>query len=64
MVAIPSIFRAKQTEDPVGVVCWSGLSKAETEQLLDWLEANGYPPVEVSFEGDALTVRSRRLPAR
>jgi CheY-like chemotaxis protein len=28
----------------------NGLSKTEAEDLLDWLEANGYPSAEVSFQ--------------
>jgi hypothetical protein len=40
----------------------AGLTKARAEDLLDWLEANGRQPAELSFEGGACTVRVRRLP--
>jgi len=29
---------------------FTGLSKAEAEQLLDWLERNGFPPYRVLLE--------------
>jgi hypothetical protein len=31
----------------------TGLTYAETEDLLDWLEANGYPPAELSVPDEA-----------
>jgi hypothetical protein len=37
-----------------------GLTKAEAEQLLDWLEANGHGPAQVSYQdGQGFTVRYR-----
>jgi hypothetical protein len=39
----------------------SGLTQREAEELLDWLEANGYARREVSFDpGPGVTVRWRR----
>ena len=35
----------------------SGLTKAEAEDLLDWLEANGYAPAELSLREDGFAVR-------
>jgi DNA-binding response OmpR family regulator len=35
----------------------SGLTKAEAEDLLDWLEANGYPPAELSLREDGFAAR-------
>jgi CheY-like chemotaxis protein len=36
----------------------TGLTSAEAEDLLDWLEANGYPPAELSFtDGVGFAVR-------
>jgi len=32
--------------------CVSGLTKTEAEQLLDWLEANGYAHWELSLDQD------------
>jgi hypothetical protein len=29
---------------------WSGLTKTRAEVLLDWLEANGYPPAVLTYE--------------
>lgn len=44
----------------------SGLSKAEAERLLDWLEARGTPAPEVSVDGESgsFTVRWPALPDR
>jgi len=36
-----------------------GLTKAEAELLLDWLEAHGYPQREVHWESEGITVRWR-----
>ena len=39
----------------------TGLTKAQAEQLLDWLEANGYQAFEVSeFTPNGYTVRYRQ----
>jgi CheY-like chemotaxis protein len=39
----------------------TGLTKTEAENLLDWLEANGYPPGEVDYETDkGFAVRCRK----
>jgi CheY-like chemotaxis protein len=36
----------------------TGLSSTDATDLLDWLEANGYPPAEVSYvEGEGFAVR-------
>jgi CheY-like chemotaxis protein len=35
--------------DPPGTGWVTGLSRTEAEDLLDWLEANGYPPAELSW---------------
>jgi DNA-binding response OmpR family regulator len=42
----------------------SGLSKAEAEDLLDWLENNGFPPAETAHvDGRGFVVRWRARPA-
>jgi CheY-like chemotaxis protein len=51
--------------DPIAVVAavrgWSGLSKAEAEELLDWLETHGEGPAELAYEnGGGFSVRLRR----
>jgi CheY-like chemotaxis protein len=38
----------RQLLDP-DAACVSGLTKTEAEELLDWLEANGYAPGELSY---------------
>jgi CheY-like chemotaxis protein len=43
----------KQAEAP-----WvSGLTKTQAEDLLDWLQANGYPPAELSCRKEGFAVR-------
>jgi hypothetical protein len=38
----------------------TGLSKSEAEYLLDWLEANGHGPVELSFtDSEGFTISYR-----
>jgi CheY-like chemotaxis protein len=45
-------------------VCRSGLTKAEAEKLLDWLEANGRPDPEVVYkDGEGFSVRWPAGPA-
>jgi CheY-like chemotaxis protein len=47
-------------EGTPAVLCRSRLTNAEAEELLDWLEANGCPYVEVGYEeGNGLVVRWR-----
>jgi hypothetical protein len=47
-----------------GYVEVSGLTKAQAEQLLDWLEANGYQACGLSAPTpDGYTVRYRKPPA-
>src|SRR5262249_20238307 len=42
------------------MMCRSGLSKTEAENLLDWLEANGYQKRELLWlDGSYFTVRWR-----
>ena len=44
--------------DPSTTGWVTGLTHAEAEDLLDWLEANGYPPAQLSFtEGVGFAVR-------
>jgi two-component system response regulator MprA len=44
--------------DPPQTGWVTGLTRAEAEGLLDWLEANGYPPAELSFtDGVGFAVR-------
>jgi CheY-like chemotaxis protein len=44
--------------DPSTTGWVTGLTHAEAEDLLDWLEANGYPPAKLSFtEGMGFAVR-------
>jgi hypothetical protein len=51
------ITRAWQ-EDPEGWCRCSGLTERQAENLLDWLEAHGLAPREVSYgEGQGFTVR-------
>jgi CheY-like chemotaxis protein len=48
---------------PVGAGCRRGLTKAAAEELLDWLEAHGYPPADVSLdEQGGFTVRLAEPP--
>jgi hypothetical protein len=52
--------RAAATVEPALAESFSGLNKAQAEELLDWLEANGYCNCEVSFaEQTGFTVRLR-----
>ena len=45
--------------DPLPTGWVTGLTRAEAEDLLDWLEANGYPPAELSFtDGVGFAVHS------
>lgn len=39
-----------------------GLSLSRAEDLLDWLEANDFPPAAVAFEGGICTVTVSGLP--
>jgi len=47
------LFLTKPVE-PTAVLAavrgWHGLTKSAAEDLLDWLQANGYPPAEVTYE--------------
>jgi CheY-like chemotaxis protein len=44
--------------DPSGAVWVTGLARAQAEDLLDWLAANGYPPAELSCpDGVGFAVR-------
>jgi CheY-like chemotaxis protein len=37
---------------------WTGLTKSAAEELLDWLQANHYPPAEVDYEeGRGFSIR-------
>ena len=45
--------RARPEADAEGWVRCSGLYKWEAEELLDWLEVNGYAQREVSFAAPA-----------
>ena len=48
-------------EDPQGWQQCAGLSDRQAEELLDWLEANGFAQREVSLgDGPGFTVRWRR----
>jgi hypothetical protein len=38
-------------------VNFQGLNKSQAEDLLDWLEANGYGPAELTYAPDGFTVR-------
>jgi len=40
----------------------SGLTAARAEDLLDWLEANGFPAAEVTLKDCARSVTVRYLP--
>src|SRR5437660_6051343 len=42
--------RAAVTVEPAMPESYSGLNKTQAEELLDWLEANGHPHCEVSYE--------------
>lgn len=55
-----SIPERTRTDAEGWQICAS-LNKSEADQLLDWLEANGYSQREViSTEGGKFTVRWRR----
>jgi hypothetical protein len=48
-----------------GRACLAHLTKDEAEQLLDWLQSNGYCSLEVAYEeghGFAVQWRSRHQP--
>lgn len=40
----------------------SGLTLSRAEDLLDWLEANDFPPAALAFEGGICTVTVPSLP--
>lgn len=55
------IIRRHPEADAEGWQCCPGLSLAEAEQVLDWLEANGVQERELRFEEEqGCTVRWRR----
>jgi CheY-like chemotaxis protein len=44
--------------EPPGNGWITGLSRPEADDLLDWLEVNGYPPTELAFvDGEGFAVR-------
>jgi hypothetical protein len=47
----------RSTQCLPGLLIWTGLTKAEAEELLDHLEVTGSPPAEVSLDGRWFTVR-------
>jgi hypothetical protein len=52
--------RAAVTVAAASPESFSGLNKRQAEELLDWLEANGYRNCEVSYEAQTgFTVRLR-----
>jgi hypothetical protein len=52
--------RAAVTVEPALPESFTGLNKMQAEELLDWLEANGHPNCEVSYEErTGFTVRLR-----
>ena len=52
--------RAAVTVEAAFPESFSGLNKMQAEELLDWLEANGYRNCEVSYEAPTgFTVRVR-----
>jgi hypothetical protein len=57
---------AEAGESPApGLFCRRGLTKEEAEDLLDWLEANGYRRFELDgAEGGGFEVRWQARPAR
>jgi hypothetical protein len=51
---------AAVTVEPALPECVRGLNKTQAEELLDWLEINGHPSCELSFEPQTgFTVRLR-----
>jgi hypothetical protein len=55
------LTRAPVTSDAEGWATASGLTQREAEELLDWLEANGFSQREVVYSPEAgLTVRWHR----
>jgi hypothetical protein len=53
--------RRTEEGDPQGWQQCAGLNERQAEELLDWLEANGFAQREVSFgDGTGFTVRWRR----
>ena len=51
--------QAPQPGKPTEIARVPGLTMREAEDLLDWLEQNGYPEREVVCEADMFTVRFR-----
>jgi hypothetical protein len=59
MMAREYFHRTPRSSRTLGHCC-SGLTKIEAEDLLDWLEANGHGPAQVSYQESAgFTVRYR-----
>ena len=55
------VVRPPIVTDAEGWVSSSGLTQREAEELLDWLEANGFGQREVRYmPGSGITVRWRR----
>jgi CheY-like chemotaxis protein len=54
-----AVLRAVSTPaEPPGTDWITGLSQTQATDLLDWLEANGYPPAELTFiPGQGFAVR-------
>jgi len=66
----PKILAAQEdwsrtaVQDPESETCIGVKTKAEAEDLLDWLERNGYQSVSLSWQaGEGFTIRFRMLPA-
>jgi hypothetical protein len=55
------LIRQPVVPDEEGWAVVSGLTQREAEELLDWLEANGFTQREVQYTpGPGVTVRWRR----
>jgi hypothetical protein len=54
------LVRPPIVEDAEGWATVCGLNQREAEELLDWLEANGFQNREIAFTATGITVRWRR----
>jgi hypothetical protein len=60
-----TILYVEDDEAAAGAFCHRGLTKGEAEDLLDWLEANGYRCFELDFaDGEGFVVRCRAAAGR
>jgi CheY-like chemotaxis protein len=58
-----ALLRAVQGQVEAGEGCVRGLTLQQAEDLLDWLQANGYPPATVAYvDSEGFAVRCSLVP--